>query len=91
MRQEAHKLQQLAEIVRPDESYANQKICLGSHKNGQKASPNRNLGVKIKEYQMVIETATKIIKEDTNDDIFNNIIDITGPKEIWEKLRALYS
>lgn len=37
---------------------------------------------------MAIGTATWIIKEGVSDDIFNNIIDNTDLKEIWEKLRA---
>ena len=40
---------------------------------------------------MAVETATRIIKEGMSDDIFNNIIDITDPKEMWEKLRSACS
>lgn len=43
---------------------------------------------KIKENRMAIGTATRIIKEGVSDNIFNNIIDIMDPKEMWEKLRA---
>lgn len=34
---------------------------------------------------MAIGIAIRIIKEGISDDIFNNIIDLTDPKEIWEK------
>ncbi len=40
---------------------------------------------------MAIGTATQIIKKDVSNNIFNNIIDITDPKGIWEKLQAIYS
>lgn len=40
---------------------------------------------------MAVGTATRIIKEGVSDDIFNNIIDITDPKEMWDKLRAACS
>lgn len=40
----------------------------------------------IKENRMAIETATRIIKEGVNNNIFNNIINITNPKNMWEKL-----
>lgn len=36
----------------------------------------------IKENLIAIKLATGIIKEDINDDIFNNIIDIIDPKEM---------
>lgn len=36
---------------------------------------------------MAIGTVTRIIKEGVSDDIFNNIIDVTGPQEMWEKLQ----
>lgn len=39
---------------------------------------------------MAIEIATWIIKEGVNDNIFNNIINITDPKKMWEKLRVIY-
>lgn len=43
---------------------------------------------KIKENRIAKGTASRIIKESVSDDIFNNIIDLTDPKEMWEKLRA---
>lgn len=46
--------------------------------------------LKTKENQMAIGMATRIIKKGVNDDIFNNIINIIDPKEMWEKLRAAY-
>lgn len=46
---------------------------------------------KIKENQMAIGTATRIIKEGVSNDIFNNIIDVTDPQEMWQKLRTAYS
>ncbi len=46
---------------------------------------------KTKENRMAVGTATRIIKEGVSDDIFNNIIDVTDPKEMWEKLRAACS
>lgn len=44
-----------------------------------------------KENCMAVGTATRIIKEGVSDDIFNNIIGITDPREMWEKLRTVYS
>lgn len=41
---------------------------------------------KIKENCMAIGIATRIIKEVVSNDIFNNIINITNPQEMWEKL-----
>lgn len=35
---------------------------------------------------MAIRTATYIIKKDVNNDILNNIIDISDPKVIWEQI-----
>lgn len=35
---------------------------------------------------MTIGMIIQIIKEGVSDDIFNNIIDIMDPKEIWKKL-----
>lgn len=46
---------------------------------------------KTKENRMAIGTATRIIKEGVSDNIFNNIIDITDPKEMWGKLRSACS
>ena len=46
---------------------------------------------KTKENQIAIRTATQTIKKRVNNDIFNNIIDITDPKKMWEKLYAAYS
>lgn len=46
---------------------------------------------KIKENRMAIGTATRIIKEGVSDDIFNNIIDVTDPQEMWQKLRTACS
>lgn len=46
---------------------------------------------KSKENRMAVGTATRIIKEGVSDDIFNNIIDITNPQEMWEKLRTACS
>lgn len=43
---------------------------------------------KIKENRMAVGTATRIIKEGVSNDIFNNIIDVTDPNEIWQKLRT---
>lgn len=40
---------------------------------------------------MAIGTATRIIKEGVSDDIFNNIIGMTDPEEMWEKLRTACS
>ena len=37
---------------------------------------------------MAIGTATQIIKKNISKNIFNKIINITNPKEIWEKLQA---
>lgn len=41
---------------------------------------------RIKENRMAVGTATRIIKKGVSNDIFNNIIDITDPREMWEKL-----
>ena len=46
---------------------------------------------KTKENCMAVGTATRIIKEGVSDNIFNNIIDITDPKEMWEKPRSACS
>lgn len=46
---------------------------------------------KIKKNRMAIGIATRIIKEGVSDDIFNNIIDLTNPQEMWEKLRTVCS
>ena len=40
---------------------------------------------------MAIDIVTQIIRKDVINDIFNNIIDITDPKEIWKKLRLACS
>lgn len=40
---------------------------------------------------MAIRTAIRIIKESVSNDIFNNLIDITNLKEMWEKLYSAYS
>lgn len=40
---------------------------------------------KIKKNRMAICIATQIIKKGVNNDIFNNIINITDLQEIWEK------
>lgn len=45
---------------------------------------------KIKENCMAIRTATKIIKVGISNDIFNSIINITDPKEMWKKLYSTY-
>ena len=37
---------------------------------------------KTKENRMAVRTATRIIKEGVSNDIFNNIINITDPKEM---------
>ena len=42
---------------------------------------------KIKENWIAMGIAMQIIKECVNNDIFNNIINITNVKKIWEKLR----
>lgn len=41
---------------------------------------------KTKENRMAMRKVTQIIKKGISDNIFNNIIDVTDPKEIWEKL-----
>ena len=41
---------------------------------------------KIKENWMVMGIAIQIIKESISNDIFNNIINITNLKKMWEKL-----
>ena len=38
---------------------------------------------------MAIGTVTRIIKESVSDDIFNNIIEITDPRKMWEKLQIV--
>lgn len=38
---------------------------------------------------MTIRTATKIIKKDISDNIFNNIINVTNLKEMWEKFCSM--
>lgn len=43
---------------------------------------------KIKKNRIAIGTATQIIKEGVSDNIFNNIMHIIEPKEMWEKLWA---
>lgn len=45
---------------------------------------------KIKENRMAVGTATRIIKKSVSNDIFNNIIDMTDPKEMWQKLRTAF-
>lgn len=40
---------------------------------------------------MAIGITTQIIKEGVSNDIFNNIIDIIDPQEMWEKLRTACS
>lgn len=51
---------------------------------------NRPLA-EIKKNRMAVGTATRIIKEGVSDDIFNNIIDVTDPQEMWRKLRTACS
>ena len=46
---------------------------------------------KTKENCMAVGTATRIIKEGVSNNIFNIIIDITDPKEMWKKLRSACS
>lgn len=45
---------------------------------------------KIKENQITIGTVFWIIKEGVSNDIFNNIINHTDSKKIWEKLHIAY-
>lgn len=46
---------------------------------------------KIKENQMAVGTATRIIKESVHNDIFKNIINVTDLREIWQKLQIACS
>ena len=39
---------------------------------------------------MVVDIATRIIKEGVSNNIFNNIINITDFQKIWEKLWLAY-
>lgn len=55
-------------------------------KTGPKPASVRIWEQKIKENWIAIGTVTQIIKEGISNNIFNNIIDITDPKEMWEKL-----
>ena len=58
---------------------------------GPRPNPATIWEQKTKENRMAAGTATRIIKEGISDNIFNNIIDITDLKEMWEKLRAACS
>ena len=46
---------------------------------------------KTKEDRIAIGTAGRIIREGLSDDLFNNIIDIDDPKEMWAKLKSVCS
>lgn len=46
---------------------------------------------KTKKNCIAIKTVIKIIKKDINNNIFNNIIDITDLKKRWDKLYYVYS
>lgn len=56
-------------------------------KTSPKPAPVRIWEQKIKKNRIAIGIVTQIIKEGISNNIFNNIIDITDPKEMWEKLR----
>lgn len=58
---------------------------------GPRPAPATIWEQKTKENCMAMGTANRIIKEGVSNDIFNNIIDITDPKEMWEKLRSVCS
>lgn len=59
--------------------------------NGARPEPAPFWEQRSKENRMAVGTATRIIKEGVSDDIFNNIIDITDTREMWEKLRTACS
>lgn len=46
---------------------------------------------KTKKNHMTIGSATEIIKKSIGNDIFNNIINFSNLKELWEKLYSTYS
>lgn len=59
--------------------------------NGPRPEPAPFWEQRSKENRMAVGTATRLIREGVSDDIFNNIIDITDPREMWEKLRTACS
>ena len=48
-------------------------------------------GKKVKENRMAIGIAQSIITEGVSDQIAVNIFDLEDPKEMWDRLKAIYS
>lgn len=46
---------------------------------------------KVKEERIAIGAAGRIIREGLSNDLFNNVIDIDDPKEMWKKLQSVCS